>query len=103
MFLEDAAAQGENPQSPPARLRFEVTAPRAGVVSAIDNLQIARIARLAGAPMDKSAGIDLHKKLGDPVQQDEPLYSIHAEFHADFEFARKAAHQDSGYRLKGRP
>jgi thymidine phosphorylase len=31
-------------------LREPVTAPRDGTVSAIDNLQIARIARLAGAP-----------------------------------------------------
>ncbi len=98
------AAQGKNPVPPKqARLHFDVPASAAGVVTAIDNLQIARIARLAGAPMDKSAGIDLHKKLGDEVEQGEALYSIHAEFHADFEFAKNAAQQDSGYRLQARP
>lgn len=94
------AAQGANPTPPgEARLRFDVLAPKAGVVTAIDNLQIARIARLAGAPMDKTAGIDLYKKLQEHVKKDEPLYSIFAEFHADFEFAKNAAAQDMGYTI----
>jgi thymidine phosphorylase len=64
-------AQGRNPEPPSlGRLRHEVPAPVGGVVTADDNLQIARIARiarLAGAPMDQGAGVDLFKKLGDSV------------------------------------
>jgi len=94
------SAQGANPEQPgKARLQFDVLAPQAGVVTAIDNLQIAHIARLAGAPMDKTAGIDLRKKRHDDVKKDEVLYTIHAEFHADFEFARTSAARDSGYAL----
>lgn len=91
-------AQGRNPNPPElGRLRHEVPAAIDGVVMTIDNLQIARIARLAGAPMDQGAGVDLNKKLGDPVQQGEALYAIYAEFPADFRFARALAGQDSGY------
>jgi thymidine phosphorylase len=83
----------------PGALVLEVPAAGSGVVSAIDNYQMARIARLAGAPMDKGAGVDLLKKLGDPVREGEPLYRIHASFPADFGFASALAKEDSGYHI----
>jgi thymidine phosphorylase len=91
-------AQGRNPGTAElGALRHEVPAPIDGQVTSIDNFQIARIARLAGAPMDEGAGVELNKKLGDPVQQGESLYAIYAQFPADFRFARAMAGQDSGY------
>lgn len=93
-------AQGRNPEPPaPGPLRHEVAAEADGVVLGIDNLQIARIARLAGAPLDKGAGVDLLRKQGEAVQQGEALYAIHAHFPADFRFARALAGKDSGYRI----
>ena len=77
----------------------EIMADKSGYVTGIDNYQLARIARLAGAPMDARAGVDLLKKLGDPVNEGEPLYRIHAEFNADFAFARKRAEEFSGYQI----
>jgi len=91
-------AQGANEQPPELGERVhEVKAPAAGFVSAINNLQMARIARMAGAPMDKGAGVDLLKKMGDPVTEGETLYRIHAEFAADFEFALQLASKDIGF------
>lgn len=81
------------------QLSTDVLAPTDGMVIAIDNLQLARIARLAGAPMDKSAGVDTLKRLGDKVSKDEPLYRIHAQFRADFTFARQAAEHNSAYSI----
>jgi len=81
------------------RLCKTIDAERDGAVAAIDNQQMARIARLAGAPMDKGAGVDLYKKVGDKVTKGEPLYGIHAEFDADFAFACEAAAHNSGFRL----
>jgi thymidine phosphorylase len=49
--------------------------------------------------MDKKAGVDLFKKLGDPVQQGEPMYRIYAQFPADFKFAKKLAEQNNGYNI----
>lgn len=83
----------------PAHLSYEVKAPRNGVVTAIDNLQMARIARLAGAPMDIAAGVDLLKKVGDPVKKGEPLYIMYADFPADYRFARERIEQDNGYTI----
>jgi len=78
---------------------LEVPADRSGTVIGIDNYQMARIARLAGAPLDKGAGVDLLKKLGEPVSQGEPLYRLHAQFPPDFEFAQALITNDSGYRV----
>ncbi len=96
--------QGEN-QEPleVGHLRHEVTAVLDGVVAAIDNLQIAYIARLAGAPIDKGAGVDLHKKVNDPVKRGERLYIIHAEFSSDFQFAKEAAGKESGFTIGDGP
>jgi thymidine phosphorylase len=93
-------AQGDNPERPvPGNLQQPVRASAAGTITAIDNLQMAHIARLAGAPMDPGAGVDLHRKLGEQVKKGEPLYTIHAEFAADFHFACEAAAEESGYRI----
>jgi len=93
-------AQGASPNPfESGRLTQDVVAPTSGNITAIDNLQMARIARLAGAPMDKGAGIDMYKKLGDEVCESEPIYRIYSEFNADFEFARQAARLDYGYRI----
>jgi thymidine phosphorylase len=83
----------------PSHLCQEVIASSDGVVTAIDNFQMAKIARLAGAPMMKKAGVDLLKKLGSPVKKGEALYRIHAEFPADFSFARQLAEHNNGYSI----
>lgn len=83
----------------PGRLRHPVVAHTGGLIDAIDNLRLAHIAHLAGAPMDKEAGVDLHKKIGDSVEKGEPIYTIHAEFRADFNFAREASDSDNAYRI----
>ncbi|MCB1772698.1 MAG: thymidine phosphorylase family protein [Gammaproteobacteria bacterium] len=83
----------------PGKLFTKIKAEKTANVIAIDNLQMARIARLAGAPMDKGAGVDLFAKVGDRVKRGQALYAIHAEFAADFDFACEAAAVDSGFTL----
>lgn len=78
-------------------IRFEITAAADGRVSAISCETVARIARLAGAPMDKGAGIDLLRKVGDPVRKGDALYRIHAHSEAGMTFARELAGETSGY------
>jgi thymidine phosphorylase len=92
--------QGVNPEAPvPGKLQQPVPASASGTITDIDNLKMAHVARLAGAPMDPGAGVDLHRKLGEQVKQGEPLYTIHAEFAADFRFACEATVKESGYRI----
>jgi thymidine phosphorylase len=93
-------AQGRVRQPPLlGPLRHEVVAECDGTVAAIDCLGIARIARLAGAPNDQGAGVDLFKKIGDRVERGEPLYRIHAVLQADYGFAVERARHSSAYRI----
>lgn len=81
-------------------LVFEVCAETDGTVIDINNYHMAKIARFAGAPMDKGAGVDLLKKLGDAVKKDELLYRVHAEFKSDYEFAQRlTSEHGSGYSI----
>lgn len=94
-------AQGAKPflrdQPRCGRLSFDVQALADGVVTGIDNQQIARIARLAGAPKVQGAGVDLFCKLGAAVKQGMSLFRVYADFSADLEFARQACERSSGY------
>jgi thymidine phosphorylase len=93
-------AQGPSPVSAePGSLVHEVRAGRSGVVTAIDCLRIARIARLAGAPTDPGAGLDLLHRAGDRVIEGEPIYRVHASELSDFGFAAETAAEDSGFEI----
>ncbi|MFI5000157.1 MAG: thymidine phosphorylase family protein [Reyranellales bacterium] len=97
------AAQGPPPApSQLGTLKQDVLASGDGVVAAIDCHRLARIARLAGAPLDKGAGVDLFKKVGDSVAKGEPLYRIHADFETDFRFAGKFAADGNSFTITGR-
>ncbi len=78
-FLAICMAQGGVFEPPIAKYQRPVNATRSGRVAAIDNQRLARVAKLAGAPDDKAAGLDLHVKIGDTVQQGTPLYTLHTE------------------------
>jgi thymidine phosphorylase len=62
-------------------------APRHGVVCDIDNRKIARLAKLAGAPEDKAAGVELHVRLGDTVARGAPVCTVHAEWPGELDYA----------------
>ncbi|HSR00486.1 MAG TPA: thymidine phosphorylase family protein [Sphingomicrobium sp.] len=79
--------------------RWDCVAPRAGVVRQIDCERMARIARLAGAPMDEGAGIDLFCKVGTHVRAGETLYRIYAHSETGLGFARDLAVEGSGYEV----
>jgi thymidine phosphorylase len=77
-FQRICEAQG-GMRTPPASLQQRpIFAEQSGRVHAIDNRRIARLAKLAGAPDDKAAGVDLHVRAGDHVERGEPLCTVHA-------------------------
>ena len=78
-------------------LTADIAALHDGIVEAIDCLCLNRLARTAGAPIDKGAGIKLFKKIGDRVEKGEPLFRIHAFGEAEFDLAVAAATANSGY------
>ncbi len=78
-------------------LTADIPAARDGVVEAIDCLRLNRLARTAGAPIDKGAGIKIFKKIGDRVEKGEPLYRIHAFDQSEFDLAVAATKVNAGY------
>jgi thymidine phosphorylase len=83
-------------------LTSDVLASRSGVVEAIDCLCLNRLARTAGAPIDKGAGVKLFKKIGDPVEKGEPLYRIYAYDEPESDLAGAAAASNNGYTIGSR-
>jgi thymidine phosphorylase len=74
-----------------------VRAESRGKISHIDNIAIARIARMAGTPADKPAGILLHKHAGDVVAKGEQLYTLYSESEEKLKYAIELIHQSSGF------
>lgn len=58
---------------------IDIHADRKGYVLWMNNHILAAIARAAGAPKDKQAGILIYKKIGDSVEKDEKLFTIYAD------------------------
>ena len=81
-----------------APLQYAVLAQDSGYIHTIDN-----IASLAGAPIDKLAGIDLSKKVGEKVNKGDTLFTIYACFKSELEFAKKLADEGNVYTIKAKP
>lgn len=81
-------AQGGMRTPPTSTQRFEVTAATSGRIAAVDCRRLARAAKLAGAPADPAAGIDLHVRVGQRVEGGQPLFTLHAESPGELAYAR---------------
>lgn len=83
-FEEICRAQGGDLSGLPLpQSKCDVLSPADGFVSAIDTEQLGYAALALGAgrvkstdELDLTAGIEIHKKLGEPVKKGEPLYSL---------------------------
>lgn len=86
-FQEICEAQGGMREPPLATYRQPITAGRAGRVSVIDNRRLATIAKLAGAPEARAAGVELHVRVGDRIERNDELVTIHAETPGELSYA----------------
>jgi thymidine phosphorylase len=86
-FQAICEAQGGMREPPRAPHRRPVAAAHAGIVTAIDNRRLARVAKLAGAPNDAAAGLDLHVRVGARIEAGEPLFTVHAEASGELAYA----------------
>jgi len=81
---EIIAAQGGDPNIKPSDVpvgskNIIIKASKPGKVWWINNAAVTEVARMAGAPKDKGAGILLHKKIGDSVKKGDTLLELFAE------------------------
>lgn len=86
--------QGGNPNIRPEEIKigkftYTYKSPKTGTIKDIDNHEIARIARIAGAPEDKEAGIYLFKHENEKVKKGEALMTIHAKSKVKLKYAIK--------------
>lgn len=83
-FRQIIEIQGGNPNIKsddilPGEHQFVVNSPSSGYVIEMNNSSLITLARLAGAPHDRGAGILLHAKKGKLIRAGEPLFTIYAE------------------------
>ncbi|MBS0358499.1 MAG: thymidine phosphorylase family protein [Proteobacteria bacterium] len=86
-FLAICEAQGGFHLPPTAKYTHDVVATQSGIVTEIDNRNLAKIAKLAGAPHDPAAGIEFFARLGTHVTPGQPLYRIHAIAKGELEYS----------------
>jgi thymidine phosphorylase len=86
-FQAICAAQGGMREPPRAKYVEPVIAARGGTVTTIDNRRLARVAKLAGAPLSPAAGLELHAPVGAVVGRGQPLFTVHAEATGELAYA----------------
>ena len=95
-MMEIIEAQGGNPNIKSEEIQVgescqDILAPAGGYIVAFYNKRLVEIARMAGAPADKKAGVIIHKKMGEMVKKDEPLITICSSSEWDLDHAVKDA------------
>ncbi len=93
-------AQGGNPDIKPDELpigdkKVIINAPNSGYITNVDNVKIKLAATIAGAPLDKGAGVLLHAKVGYKVNKGDALLTIYSNSSSRLEQAHKFVLQNS--------
>jgi len=105
-FREIVAAQGgdENVKAddiPIGDKIYTLEAAKDGYVREIDVAVLNEIARTAGAPKDKGAGVYVHKKRGEVVKAGDPLLTIYAEKEWKLDNAIEATNTMQAFDISG--
>jgi len=90
-FQRICEAQGGMRTPGTAKHRHPLLATRDGQVARMNNRKLARLAKLAGAPNSKAAGLEMHVKLDQIVRTGEPICTVHAESRGELEYALEYA------------
>ncbi len=82
------------------KFRLDVKAGKTGVVKWISNSLVSKIARVAGAPLNKGAGIYLYTNRGDKVKKGEKLFTIYAESKQKMDYAKDILKERNPFAVK---
>lgn len=86
-FQRICEAQGGMRQPPQSSHRHSIAAQHGGRIASVDNRRLAKVAKLAGAPDAKAAGVEVHVRLNDVIEAGQPLYTVHAEAPGELAYA----------------
>jgi thymidine phosphorylase len=95
-FQRICEAQGGMREPPVSLHKQSLRAPASGRLAEIDNRKIGRLAKLAGAPDDKAAGVELLTRVGQKIAAGQELCVVHADTpgELDYALAYAATHDD---------
>ena len=89
-FKEIIDSQGGNLKDiPEAKFKTEVLSKHSGKIISIDNKKINNLARIAGCPADKAAGVYLYNHVGYQIEKKEKILTIYAESESRLKEAMK--------------
>ena len=103
-FKQIIKAQGGNANIQPENIplgkySLNIKADKNGVVKHINNKSISKIARIAGAPKDKRAGIYLYMHVLDSVKKNDIIYTVYSNNKDKIEYAKNYINIDNGFRI----
>lgn len=87
-------AQGGNPNITadklvPGKFTLDIYAKKACNIRNINNKNISKLARIAGAPKDRAAGVYLHVHVGSKVKKGNVLFTVYAEHRRKLDFVKE--------------
>lgn len=80
-------AQGGLREIKKAPIVHTVESKLSGIIINIDNRHISQLAKLAGAPRSKAAGVELLSPLHSIVKKSQPLFRIYADTRGELNYA----------------
>ena len=83
------AQKGKIKDFKPSKIKKNILSPKNGAIKAIDNKLMNSLARTAGCPSDKFAGMYLCCHVGDKVKKGEKILTIYSESKARLKEAIK--------------
>lgn len=102
-FQRIAEAQGGLKSLPDATHQVVEKSHQSGVIQAIDNRKLSRLAKLAGAPVDPTAGLRLHANIGTRVLVGDPLFTLFSESTGESDYALAYYHDNPDIFQIGEP
>ena len=86
-FQRICEAQGGMRTPPRSSHQMPILAANSGSLTGIDNRKLGTVAKLAGAPEAKAAGVEMHVRLGAKIEAKQPLCTVHAQSPGQLSYA----------------
>lgn len=102
-FEEIRKFQGAVEMAPLSETFVEIKARMDGTITGFHNRTIVKAAKMAGAPLDPTAGVYLEKHVGETVMKGETLYRIYSSSPTRLETARTFVEEQGGGMEIGMP
>jgi thymidine phosphorylase len=67
---------------------LDIKSTKSGRIIEINNKKITKVARVAGAPSEKTAGIYIYKKLKDKIKKNETIFTIYSNSKDKLDYAK---------------